>query len=101
MAKGHSDPDVIRKWVEYRLQHDPSVGWTSWDILIWLERNGYDVWVVVDVPNTDSGYFHGHSPEHVISRWMTEIRLGGETVAGQCIIDTDTGWCQTHSRYEG
>jgi Zn ribbon nucleic-acid-binding protein len=82
MGQGHHDPKIIRQWVEYKLQREPQ--WSAWDMLIWLEENGYDVWVVVEVGHSRNEsheqlrFVAPNSPEYVISRWMTDIRLKGD-----------------------
>jgi hypothetical protein len=75
----HTDPKVVWSWVEYKMLLKPE--WSAWNIMVWLERNGYDVWCVVEVGHSRNRsheflrYLPGSSPEYVISRRMTEIRL--------------------------
>jgi hypothetical protein len=58
--------------------------WSAWEVMQWLEEMGYDVWSVVEVGHSRNEshegvrFMIGNSPEHVISRWMSDIRLNGE-----------------------
>jgi hypothetical protein len=76
VADGHTDPSVIRQWVEYHARREPEL--VAWDLMRYLEKNGYDIWCIVPVEQrsrmTPESMFAPHSPEHIIDRWMGVAR---------------------------